>query len=335
MTEFLDSTDLIEDGPTLRERATRDGYLFLRGLVPPGALAAVRRAFLPLLAEAGWIRTETPLEDAVADPDAFCVEPEPDYRKVYHRLYKERAFHALQQHPHLLRFFERFFGGNVFVHPRAIHRSIFPGHREYTTPPHQDFVPIQGTPDTWSVWIPLTDCPKALGGLQVAEGKHQNGVYPIRPTLGAGGLEIATPLEACWREGAFRLGDAVIFHSLTPHKASPNLTDRLRISVDFRYQKASEPVAPDSLLPHDPRHISWEQIYAGWPEDDPLKYYWKGFDMQVTPYDTTWHEERDARAFEMAEQGDRNSRAALSRIVARDTNPDKRRRATALLARLG
>ena len=196
-------------------------------------------------------------------------------------------------------------------------------------------MPIQGTTDTWSVWIPLTDCPKAFGGLQVAEGRHRNGVYPIHPTLGAGGLEISTPLDGCWRDGSFTLGDAVVFHSLSPHRASPNLTNRLRMSVDFRYQKASEPVAPDSLLPHDPRHISWKEVYAGWPAGDPLKYYWKGFDMQIKPYDPKWHDERDTRAFEMAEQGDRNARAALTRIVARDSNSDKRARAAALLSRLG
>ena len=334
MTEFLDSTPSIDDPVALRECAARDGYLFVRGLVPPEAVTEVRRAFLPLLAEAGWIRTDAPLEDAVAKPDAFCVEPEPDYRRVYHRLYRERAFHALQHHPRLIGFFERLFGERVFVHPRAIHRIIFPRHEEYTTPAHQDFVPIQGAPDTWSVWIPLSDCPLEFGSLQVAEGCHTQGVHPIRPTLGAGGLGIAADLEGRWRGGSFRLGDAVIFHSLTPHRALPNRTERLRMSVDFRYQRAAEPVAPDSLLPHDPRHISWEEIYAGWADPDPLKYYWKAFHMQEKPYDPSWHEERDTIAFQMAEHGDRNARSALTRIVARDADPGKRTRAADLLARL-
>ena len=41
-------------------------------------------------------------------------------------------------------------------------------------------------------------------------------------------------LAVAWRGGDFAAGDAVIFHNLTVHRGSPNLTDRLRLSADFR-----------------------------------------------------------------------------------------------------
>ena len=34
-TPFLDSTAVADDGPELRRRMQRDGYLFVRGLLPP------------------------------------------------------------------------------------------------------------------------------------------------------------------------------------------------------------------------------------------------------------------------------------------------------------
>jgi hypothetical protein len=38
------------------------------------------------------------------------------------------------------------------------------------------------------------------------------------------------------------MGDALIFPSLTVHQALPNLTqDRLRVSLDNRYQALSQP----------------------------------------------------------------------------------------------
>ena len=102
--------------------------------------------------------------------------------------------------------------------------------------------------------------------------------------------------------------------------------------MDARYQRASEPIAPGSLLPHSQPN-DWENIYSNWPTDE-LKYYWTKWDLQVKDYDHSYHEERDRLAFEMAERGDETARAALDRIVARDTDPSKRDRATQLLEKL-
>ena len=41
MTTFLDSTPLRDDPPALRTRMQRDGYLFVRGLLPAAELLAV------------------------------------------------------------------------------------------------------------------------------------------------------------------------------------------------------------------------------------------------------------------------------------------------------
>jgi hypothetical protein len=76
-------------------------------------------------------------------------------------------------------------------------------------------------------------------------------------------------------------GDILTFHSLTVHQGRDNQTeDRLRVSVDYRYQPISEPIAPDSMEPHyGGLGMDWDEIYADWPENDPLKYYWKQWDL--------------------------------------------------------
>ena len=43
---FLDSTELMQDGPALHERLARDGYLFVRGLLPKEAVLRVRTRLL-------------------------------------------------------------------------------------------------------------------------------------------------------------------------------------------------------------------------------------------------------------------------------------------------
>ena len=77
----------------------------------------------------------------------------------------------------------------------------------------------------------------------------------------------------------------------------------------------------------------WEEIYGNWESDD-LKYYWRKQDPDVQPYDFQYYDRRDDIAFKMAEDCNDTARAALLRIVQRDTRAEKRARATDLLDRL-
>ncbi len=332
MTPFLDSTDAVNDGPELQRRMQRDGYLFIRGLLPKEELESLRLQFLEIMHEVGWVRPGTPPREAMANLDAFCVEPEPVYMEVYHRQQKLQAFHALQHHPNLIGLFEHLLGDTVLPHPRLIARTLFPERNAYTTPAHQDFIPIQGTPDTYTAWIPLQDVPPELGGLQIASGSHQRGIYDIRPALGAGGLEVAESLEGTWVNSPFHQSDVLIFHSLTVHQGRSFQGDRLRLSIDGRFQRVSDPIDAGSLLPHGGL-ITWEEVYADWAPT-PLQYYWKQWDLEVTAYDSRYHDKRDRMAIEMGRRGDPRSRSALQRIVSRGTDAALQVQAAQLLETL-
>ena len=339
MQPFRDSTDILNSGPELRKRVQQDGYLFLRGLLSADVLENLRMQFLEIAREAGWVLTgrdgvTSPLlQDAVADLSGFCVEPEPKYMDVYRHMYALQEFHAVQHHPNLIGLFEQMFGEPVMPHPRIIGRTIFPQRDAFTTPPHQDFIPIQGTAETYTAWIPLSDLPAELGGLQLASGSHQHGIYDFRPALGAGGMAVTDPLEGTWVSNPFKQGDVLIFHSMTVHKGVPNTAKQLRMSIDARYQKISDPIAPGSLQPHSQPN-SWENIYADWPPND-LQFYWQKWDADIKEYDNSYHEKRDRLALEMAANGDRQSVSVLQRIIARDKDPAKRKKAADLLATLG
>ena len=55
--------------------------------------------------------------------------------------------------------------------------------------------------------------------------------------------------------------------------------------------------------------VTWEEIYHDWPNEN-YKYYWHDFNMQLSDYDFSYHQERDRLAFEMADVGDERSRSA-------------------------
>ena len=327
---FLDSSDIIDDGRELARRMHRDGYLVVRGLLNPDRIFALRQRFVTIAYKAGWLHTDSPLNEATADPSSFCVEPEDPYMEIIRRMNRIEEFHALQHDPALVGLLERMCGEPILPHPRLITRAIFPRRDAFTTPPHQDFIPIQGTPDTYTAWLPLGDLPSSMGGVEIAEGSHVGGLYDFQPGLGAGGIEITESFEGRWRGGSFAAGDVLFFHSMAVHRGVPNKTDALRLSVDARYQKISEPIALGSLLPHT-KPQTWDEIYADWPADSPYRNYWSTLNLQVEEYDDSYHGKRDDMALEMAAQGDPRSRSVLQRIVARDPDPTKREQAQSLL----
>ena len=66
LRDFTDSTAIAGDGPALAARLERDGYLFIRGLLPRAAVAEVRAQFLDLAARGGWLAAGHPVEAAIA-----------------------------------------------------------------------------------------------------------------------------------------------------------------------------------------------------------------------------------------------------------------------------
>ena len=67
-----------------------------------------------------------------------------------------------------------------------------------------------------------------------------------------------------WLTTDYQPGDALIFHSLAIHQALPNLTDdRIRLSVDYRYQSPNQPILDFCLKPHNSGG-TWDEIYEGW-----------------------------------------------------------------------
>jgi Phytanoyl-CoA dioxygenase (PhyH) len=326
---FTDSSGLIADGAALAARMRRDGYLFLPGLLPRDDVATVQRQVGAIARDAGWLRRDQPVAASVADITGFCVDPDPTYLTTLRRINRLEDYHALKHHPALIDLLERMLGGPILPHPRVLMRNIFPAREEYTTKAHQDFPNVQGTTEVYTAWLPLIDCPMDVGPLQIDAGSHTAGVYDFDIAGGAGGIEIRDKLEGSWVSGDFAAGDVLLFHSKTVHKGVPNRSDRLRMSMDVRFQLVSEPFNIDNANP-DGQPLSWEDVYEGW-QSDVLEYYWRRLPLTLKPFDPVWFDKRDALGFELGEARDPRARSVLQRIVARDVDPEKRARAQQLL----
>lgn len=272
--EYDDAT-LREDPDGLRARFAEDGVVFLRGLLDAGVVAELRRQVLDRLQGVGWLRPGTDPGQALPgdrvhhDRGVIDGRPvrDPEWSVGYQAVQSLEALHRLAHDPALLAVLSDLLNGEVVVHPRKIARIAFPD-LPFPTPPHQDALFNRVTADVLTVWIPLGDCAAASGGLRVLLGSAGWGVLPAVPDDGLGGESVAVDVDdPGWLEGDYRAGDLIIFHGRSVHMAPANRGSTLRLSVDFRYQRADEPMTPAMLSPHG--HASgqlpgWSELTAGW-----------------------------------------------------------------------
>jgi hypothetical protein len=292
---FEDSTPLLSDPQALRERADADGFLFFKNFLPKEPLLELRRQILEVCDTYGWVRKDHPLMDAVADLPAIAESDAKDRTMyaigvtatAYRDIQSLELFHTIPHHPKLIGLYEKIFGGEVFPHPRHIARVLLPSPSFSPTPPHQDYIYIQGAHSFWTCWFPLGDCPTELGGLAVLKGSHKEPVLDVTHARGAGGFEsVLCNKDYAWAYGPYECGDVITFPSHMVHRGMPNLLgDRIRLSCDLRYQPAADPIEEKSLRPHCDV-ATWEELYQKWTNPS-LKYYWREKQLTMSPWDTS------------------------------------------------
>jgi hypothetical protein len=290
---FIDSTRIKENPEALKRRAEEEGYLYFRQLLPKDVLLKLRLQILSICKSYGWIEENTALGDGIGNLE--------NIRRLFDRAGAKRGvgvsleayadvqrlelFHSLAHHPNLMSIYRRLLGAEALPHPRNIARVMLPDPGLAPTPPHQDFIHIQGTTKVWTCWFPLGDCPRELGGLAILRGSHKSGLLPVKEADGAGGLEswlCSTDYE--WLEHDYEMGDVLTFSSYTVHKALPNtMGNRIRLSCDYRYQNAREAIERKSLEPHY-QVTTWEDIYRNW-QSDLLKFYWRKKNFSFSEWD--------------------------------------------------
>ena len=105
-------------------------------------------------------------------------------------------------------------------------RITFPG-EAHGTAVHQDAWYCRA-PGLWIAWLPLVDCTRRLGPLQVT--KRETELMAHDET----GLTGDAPFT--WETVACAPGDVLLFSGLTPHRSLPNRSaDRPRLSLDLRF----------------------------------------------------------------------------------------------------
>jgi ectoine hydroxylase-related dioxygenase (phytanoyl-CoA dioxygenase family) len=267
----------------LQDQINSKGYVLIRGLIPQDVVQSVLADVMNILSAEHWLRAGFAPLDRVPEYGVAYGDPDPVFKRVYQEVFNLESFHALPHRPELRSVMKMLVGDAVLVHPKPIGRLIFPNCERLVVHAHQDYEFMGGDPEFFTVWIPLHDCPVEVGPLRIVEGSHRFGIQKHqRENLHVPEIQVDAIAGDGWTGGRVNAGDVLIFHSLTVHAAAPNISERMRISLDCRFQDARRVLNPSNLVFAGESGKSWEKTYTNWRSDN-LKFYWKTLPLTFRP----------------------------------------------------
>jgi len=255
-----DATALIGNRPALSARVAQDHCLVFRQLLDPQQLSTLRGELLRVMHRWGWLAADT--DPAAALPSQPRQEGGAGWWRPYADLQRIEAFHRLVHDPRLTVALRSLIAEDLLPHGRRIVSLIYPG---FHVPSHQDFSYVQGAVDFFSVWIPLDPHPDEVGKVRVFPTEDARQLRPLQVTRTRGvGTDVSDD-DPRWQEIDLKLGDVLVYHSMTIHAVSPNRSGRIAVACEYRYQSARDPICEGSLRPHHyPRVPDWPDLAKGW-----------------------------------------------------------------------
>ena len=263
--QIEDSSALLsagDGGASLRAALARDGFVYLRGVLGAAAVLAAREVVLAHLRAQGGV-LEARGDGSVLLP-ACGLGCLPNMEGVNSVTHAPAVLAVLEGAP-LRRAVAAALGAAdaagalaTFDYKwlRAVGRRTFTG-------VHADSVYMsRGSPQLLTAWVPLEPAATLeLGALALCRGSHAAaGLARVRATYGAFDTEAEPGFEGSgwltcdpadvarrdagvrWVAGDYAAGDVILFGMHTLHMSTANLTDRVRLSADVRWQPAAHAI---------------------------------------------------------------------------------------------
>ncbi len=241
-----ENNGILNDPDQIRSAMEERGYLFIRELIDPEVALQLKRDMMATLRSYYFIE-----KDGSTDPmwSGGPFPTEEEWMAVYGKLVELPSLKVLANSPEVMGIMRHLVDGPVRVWNQKITRCVYPDPDATVARgagPHQDATPSFGysADDFFTTWYPLMEIDQSIGGLAVAPGSNHfgliehTGIVPSTQKLEASrAASVITPEELTWATADFRPGDVVMFSCRTIHRGMPNHSDRIRLSVDCRYQR--------------------------------------------------------------------------------------------------
>jgi hypothetical protein len=245
LTELRESSEIRGDMAALNERMREDGYIWIKGFHNRTQVLRARSEILSRLYQQGNLTHDS-------DPEEGLIGTNNRGAMFGGTNLENPEFLKVVNSPEVMRFFSEFLGGEAITYDYKWLRAVASGD---STGAHYDIVYMgRGTTNLYTLWTPFGDTPIEMGTLAVLLGSHK--WEHVRSTYGkmdvdrdrtegwfsSDPIELVDKFGGRWATAPFEAGDAIFFGMFTMHASTVNVTNRMRISCDTRYQLSSEAV---------------------------------------------------------------------------------------------
>lgn len=280
--EFRDSTELMADSSAMQTRMAEDGYLFLRGVIGPSPIAMARHEVFCRLADVGEICE--PPRDGIFTGQSHRPENPSDRGAFWQSVSEGPALRRATHGPEIQYVLDTLFGEPargydfIFLRPGVVGRFTF---LHYDLPFFS-----RGTKNVITAWTAIGDIPTTEGPLFVLENSHRfdDLIEPIQQIdynskespqvqMMDDAVNFARSRGSRLLTANFDPGDVILFGMTTMHGSFDNCSpiNRTRLSVDVRWQPASEPI-DDRYFGPDPAGttgIGYAELNGAKPLTEP------------------------------------------------------------------
>ena len=283
-----------EEFSLLRKRFSKDGYLFLKGILKKNDVISFREWVFNKLQNTGLLKENINSKFGIVNnkinhniDDAKFLESGRSQNSLIKNaislIVKSKRYEEFCSQPLLVNFVKKLIGGDIYLHKRKILRHTIPQSNN-STPAHYDLIYLRaGTDNIITVWIPIGDIDIAEGGLMYLEGSHAQGIKmedefskknanlskeeqinAFNKNMTEGGWisknlpNLAEKFNTRWLVTNYEAGDILIHSPYLIHASTNNksLKERIRLSTDIRFQNIDDKI-----------DIRWNNH---WNEDDNL-----------------------------------------------------------------
>jgi len=123
----------------------------------------------------------------------------------------------------------------LFMHMPPCARFILPNNSKAAVPPHQDFSYNQHMSDFLTVWVPFVEIDEACGGVKLYQGSQTHKMLDTSKTEDSYWNQEIPVFDYPEISLPMKKGDFLTFGKKLIHASCPNISDKTRISIDFRF----------------------------------------------------------------------------------------------------
>ncbi|MBO0732423.1 MAG: phytanoyl-CoA dioxygenase family protein, partial [Acidimicrobiaceae bacterium] len=261
LAPLTDSTPLLGDDDALRGRYQADGYLYLRGVLDPGALEDLRGSYFSRFDPTYLAAGTSPVDGVFSGRRPPGLPEHGRAGHPAHAMVRTAEWERFVSTPSLVSLAETLLGEGVRRLPRTILRH-FDRSAPRASRAHTDFTYLnRGGDELVTMWIPIGDCPVDCGGLIYLERSHR--IEPaeldrLRAVTDRPGDHrpishdlrwVSDQLGRRWLFADYRAGDVAIHSPHLVHASLDTTADRMRLSADVRFQRSDQAADPRWLQP--------------------------------------------------------------------------------------